>query len=502
MTEERLAAPRDGAVADVLLSGRYRLGDALGSGSAGHVYRAFDVLLQRDVAVKVLDRLRDDVGIARAVRAARAAARARHERLVEVLDVDRGRPSFVTFGLVSGRPLSEVLAEGQLPCSQALAVADDLLGALAALHQVGAVHRDVSLDNVWLGDDGRAWLTSAGLSEAARDVGLGLRVGADPMCRPSAAPSPEQVLGLPADARSDVAAASGVVHALLAPEPWDRVSQVLDRAANDDPDRRYRDASELRAPLWEAIAPAPSAPPPARPAPPPARPAQPAPPAPAGGAGRRSSALGRFALGVAAVVAAWLLLGEPLMRLGSVGAGERVEQGAPAPQEAETPRVVQPGPPPVQLPADELQRILDSAAGSTVDLGPETVDLLARLRDLDRLRGIARQAEAADLYGRAAVDAAAGTNSAALAAQIAELLRPELSVDGLIGLIDRDPVAVGPLGRTYATRLRVLQTLAGEAREAEAFDLWLTAQTATAEGTLTPEFAASARTVLSQILPR
>lgn len=200
---------------DVLLSSRYRLDDALGDGPAGHVYAAHDVLLDRAVAVKVLDALGEEVGVGRAVRAARAAARARGARLIDVLDVEYGRPSFVVLGLVAAAPLPIAAPDG-LGVHRAVTVAEDVLSALAALHQVGAVHRDVRPENVLLGEDGRAWLTSAGLGEAARDQGLGLRIGADPQRRRAPAPSPEQDLGVPATARSDVAAAGallGVLHA-------------------------------------------------------------------------------------------------------------------------------------------------------------------------------------------------------------------------------------------------------------------------------------------------
>jgi len=287
-------------LADVLLADRYRVGRRLGDGPAGHVYAADDVLLGRPVAVKVLDGLDDEVAVGRALRAARAVARARHRALLAVVDVDHGRPSFLALERVEGRSLEDVLGEGPVARARAAAWAADLLGALAALHDVGAVHRDVRADNVLVASD-RALLTSAGLAEAARDPALGLRVGPEPDAGPRAAPSPEQTRGEPADARSDVAAA-GVLLARLLPDAAEpALAAVLARATSADPADRQPDAAALRADVLEALPPLspsdetdetlrlarpPRTPRPARPprATPPgrteARPPAPAPPAP------------------------------------------------------------------------------------------------------------------------------------------------------------------------------------------------------------------------------
>ncbi len=104
-------APPEG-LADVLLADRYRVGRRLGDGPAGHVYAADDVLLGRPVAVKVLDGLDDEVAAGRALRAARAVARVRHDALVAVVDVDHGRPSFLALERVEGGSLEDVLADG------------------------------------------------------------------------------------------------------------------------------------------------------------------------------------------------------------------------------------------------------------------------------------------------------------------------------------------------------------------------------------------------------
>lgn len=554
MSAEPAVSIGTAGLTDVLLSSRYRLGDAAGSGPAGHVYAAHDVLLDRAVVVKVLDAVEEEVGVGRAVRAARAAARARGARLVEVLDVEYGRPTFVVLGLVAARLLPVAAPEG-LGVHPAVTVAEDVLSALAALHAAGAVHRDVRAENVLLGEDGRAWLTSAGLSEAARDVGLGLRVGADPLRRRAPAPSPEQDLGVPATARSDVAAAGALLGVLLAGRGGPEVERVLRRATSPDPDARHRDATDLLTALRAALAaprprsitrpqalPAPPAP--AAPPGPPAPPVTGAPPTPSAlvrasvgpvapahaaattdavavdevAAGRAEPEgylvtvpvephvprlAGRLTLAAAAITAAWLLVGAPIANLGA----EEPPPAVPAVSGGLLPTPAGPaagGPDglvaPAALPPQELSAVLAVATTAQEDLGPRTEDLLSRLQRLDRLRGITREAEAAELYGIAAVDAVSASNSAQVSAEVADLLRPEVTLDGLAALVDLDPAAAGALGRTFAARVRVLATLEGEPRREEAFALWLLSQQGVADATLTPAFDAAARAVLEDIV--
>jgi len=523
-------------LADVLLSSRYRLGDVVGSGPAGHVYAAHDVLLDRAVAVKVLDALEEEVGIGRAVRAARTAARARGARLVDVLDVEYGRPAFLVLGLVAARPLP-LAAPAGLGVHHAVRVAEDVLSALAALHEVGALHRDVRAENVLLGEDGRAWLTGAGMGEAARDVGLGLRVGADPLPRRAPAPSLEQDLGVPATARSDVAAAGALLGVLLAGRGGPEVEHVLRRATSPDPEARQRDAGDLLDALREALAgPRPRVlrPVAVRPGPsaPSASPAPSTPSGPAAQSGRSGTAAagapgevagkpaaledylltvpvephtprlaGRLALSAAALTAAWLLVGVPIANLGAAVPPPAVPSGSSALAAPEGPAVVGRDGlvAPASLPPQRLSAVLAAAAAQR-DLGPQTEDLLDRLQQLDRLRGIAREAEAAQLYGLAAVDALTAAGSAPISGQVADLLRPEVTLDGLAAVVDLDPAAAGTLGRTFAARVRVLATLEGEPRREEAFALWLLSQQGVADSTLTPAFDAAARAVLEGIV--
>jgi serine/threonine-protein kinase len=129
------------------LEERYRLVERLGRGGMGSVWRAYDERLNRPVAVKILDTAGADAEQARAE--ARALAQLSHPNIASVFDFgdSPGRP-FLVMELVQGRPLATVLGEGQLSWEAAVAVVSQVASALAAAHERGVVHRDVTPANI------------------------------------------------------------------------------------------------------------------------------------------------------------------------------------------------------------------------------------------------------------------------------------------------------------------------------------------------------------------
>ncbi|MFE9675977.1 serine/threonine-protein kinase [Streptomyces sp. NPDC006259] len=162
----------------LLVAGRYRLVDAIGSGGMGRVWRAHDELLHRAVALKELtaalyvsesDR---SVLLARTRAEARAAARINHSAVVTVHDVleHDGRP-WIVMELVEGRSLADAVKEdGRVEPTEAARIGLWVLRALRAAHTAGVLHRDVKPGNVLLADDGRVLLTDFGIAQIEGDT--------------------------------------------------------------------------------------------------------------------------------------------------------------------------------------------------------------------------------------------------------------------------------------------------------------------------------------------
>lgn len=176
-----------------VLAGRYRLEGALGSGGSATVYAARDTVLDRDVAVKVW---RDG---GEGVAESQLTARLHHPGVVVVHDVrTEDEVSFLVMERVDGSSLANLLANGPLPPDRAARIVAQLAAVLARVHADGIVHGDVKPANVLLGKDDAVTLTDFGVAAQASfqrsDVALGT-----PQYL-----SPEQVLGEPITAATDV----------------------------------------------------------------------------------------------------------------------------------------------------------------------------------------------------------------------------------------------------------------------------------------------------------
>ncbi|MEU3372538.1 serine/threonine-protein kinase [Streptomyces sp. NPDC006660] len=169
-----------GSGAGLLLAGRYRLGDAIGRGGMGKVWRAHDEVLNRTVAVKELtaalyvaeaDRA---VLHARTQKEARAAARITHPGVVTVHDVlDHDNRPWIVMQYVDGPSLADAVkaADGsRIEAREAARIGLHVLGALRAAHSAGVLHRDVKPGNVLLARDGRVLLTDFGIAAIEGDV--------------------------------------------------------------------------------------------------------------------------------------------------------------------------------------------------------------------------------------------------------------------------------------------------------------------------------------------
>ncbi|NBE93285.1 hypothetical protein FE391_10330 [Nonomuraea sp. KC401] len=194
-----------------VIAERYRLLAPLGAGGAGTVWRAHDMVLGRDVAVKEVrlpaDPARRDRALTDTLREARAAASLNHPAIVTVHDViaEQGQP-WIVMDLLPGRSLADRLHEsGRLPPGQVAAVGLRVLDALEAAHQRGILHRDVKPGNVMLTDSGEAVLTDFGIAAHIDDTPSATATADHPGAAGSPGYiAPERLRGEPAGPASDL----------------------------------------------------------------------------------------------------------------------------------------------------------------------------------------------------------------------------------------------------------------------------------------------------------
>jgi len=180
----------------------------------GEVYRATDVKLGRDVALKVLpeEMARDPKRLARFQREARAVAALNHPHIVTIFSVEEVEGvHFLTMELVEGQTLDRLIPKQGFPLERLLEIVIALAEALAAAHEKGIVHRDLKPANVMVTNDGRVKVLDFGLAKETRAEGVGdatlsaaERTEAGVVMGTPAYMSPEQVTGDAVDHRTDI----------------------------------------------------------------------------------------------------------------------------------------------------------------------------------------------------------------------------------------------------------------------------------------------------------
>jgi eukaryotic-like serine/threonine-protein kinase len=266
------------------LNGRYRLEARIGSGGMSTVYRALDETLQRQVAIKLMNRevTSDSDQLERFRREARAVAQLSHPHIVGVIDAgeDEGRP-YIVFEYVEGETLKErIRRNGRLPIAEAVAYGIEIARALGAAHARHIVHRDVKPQNVLIDEEGSAKVTDFGIARTLDEEGLtadGRVLGTTDYV------SPEQALGQDVTGQSDLYSLGIVLYEMVTgevpfkgenqvavamkhvreevpdvqvrrPEVSSALAAVIDTATAKRRQDRYADDAELIADLEDVLA--------------------------------------------------------------------------------------------------------------------------------------------------------------------------------------------------------------------------------------------------------
>ncbi len=273
-----MATSQYGDLAGRVLAGRYRLLAPIGTGASGRVYMAEDVQLRRRVAVKVLHAaLADDAGFLRRFRAeAQVAASLHHPNIMTVYDWGEDGVPFMVLELLEGGSLRALLDQGsRLSVAQAAHVGRDVARALDYAHRRGIVHRDIKPANLLFDEHGVVRIADFGLARALAEASWTEPMGA--MFGTARYASPEQALGAPLDARSDlyslalvlVESVSGRIpfagdttigtltartkQPIYADPALGPLRAVIEQAGRLERDERYPDASTMATALDDAL---------------------------------------------------------------------------------------------------------------------------------------------------------------------------------------------------------------------------------------------------------
>jgi eukaryotic-like serine/threonine-protein kinase len=194
--------------------GRYQLFETLGIGATSRVVRGFDPMIGRQLAIKLF---RPELAIGEArerfLREARVVGQLTHPNIITLHDMgidESTQTPYLVMEFIDGTPLDRLLEKGTLPLPRACAWIAHAAEALEAAHTRGVIHGDVKPANILISADGKVKLTDFGMARVAkRDT------GDSPLLGTPAYWCPEQIMGRPQDARSDIFSLGVVLYEMV-----------------------------------------------------------------------------------------------------------------------------------------------------------------------------------------------------------------------------------------------------------------------------------------------
>ena len=271
--------------------GRYKIVDKLGRGGMAEVYKGYQESLDRHVAIKLMHAflVSEQDFLARFQREARAIAKLNHPNIVGVYDFDTlgDDTYYLVMEYIGGGTLKDKLQElagrgERLPLAETIRITSEITSALAYAHKRGMIHRDIKPANIMLADTGKAVLTDFGIVKLVGGAHASAAVTATgALIGTPAYMSPEQAMGRPGDERADIYSLGVMLFQMVTGKlPFDadtplavvmkhvneavplpvsfnpdvpfRLQEVILKALEKDPERRYQSADEMIAALQRA----------------------------------------------------------------------------------------------------------------------------------------------------------------------------------------------------------------------------------------------------------
>jgi serine/threonine protein kinase len=217
--------------------GRYQILDTIGTGANSRVVRAFDPMIGRTVAIKLFpSQLASGEGRERFIKEARVIGQISHPSIVPLHDMgieESSSTPYLVMEYVEGQPLERLLDKGSIPYPRACAWTAEVASALAVAHRKGIIHGDVKPANILINEEGRVKLTDFGMARlASRDS------SDSPLLGTPAYWCPEQILGKPQDARSDIFSLGVVLYEMITghrPFDSDSLQGICSRVLSSTP---------------------------------------------------------------------------------------------------------------------------------------------------------------------------------------------------------------------------------------------------------------------------